>query len=282
MAEVTTEAEAQPKRPRVRRQKKHHGGHHGGAWKVAYADFITTMMALFLLLWLLNSTDAAQKAQLAQYFRDPGIFKVKRSNQVMDSIDSNDNSSQQSSLPTRTRKKKDGEEDDKSKKEKKITEEDQAKIDTLTAKVNTVLRTGDGRMEGYVNVTRTPTGLRITAVNGPDNHMFFKNTARPTPALNDFLSDIGEGLSLIREAKLTVTGHTDATPVNRSDGYGNFDLSVDRALACKRILRQAGVPETRFVLVEGLGATKPSMEDALDPRNQRVTIDVEWVGAEAD
>lgn len=221
-----------------------HGGHHGGAWKVAYADFVTALMALFIVLWLMGQSQKVKQA-VAGYFNDPrgtanllGTTMTSNGAQVMHE---NPNHKRLEQLKA------------------KLESEIQAKVE---------LR----KLANQIEITITPEGLRIELIEGKNGTFYQNGSAR--------LSDKGQELLKLLAAELKtlpndllIEGYTDAAPYSKSADYTNWELSADRANAARRILQENGVRQNQVTQVRGY-ADQMLRDPAnpFDPSNRRVTI----------
>lgn len=267
----------------IKRVKK--GGHavHGGAWKIAYADFVTAMMAFFLLMWLLGSTTDGDRKGISDYFSAP--LKV--------SMQGGPGSGSSSSILTggggtdltqsagHVKRA-----ETSSEKPKKLNEADvkaeQARLDAqrikaLQAKIDALI-TENPRLNEYksqIRIDVTPDGLQIQIVDDQNRPMFDSGSALVKPYMRDILREIGAALNGV-ENRVSLAGHTDAVPYGNSErGYSNWELSSDRANASRRELVAAGMPDAKLGRVVGLAAS-----DLLEPNtprsaaNRRITITV--------
>jgi len=265
----------------IKRVKK--GGHaaHGGAWKIAYADFVTAMMAFFLLMWLLGSTAKGELQGIASYFASP--MKV-----AMQGGDGSGNSS--SILPgggndlTKSNgqvRRAESEAVTRRMNAEAIRAEqarqDQARIRALRAKIDALI-TENPKLKEYrsqIRLDLTPDGLQIQLVDDQTRPMFDSGSALVKPSMRDILREIGASLGGV-ENRISLAGHTDATPYGNGErGYSNWELSVDRANASRRELVAAGMPDSKLGRVVGLAASDPlEPDDPKAPVNRRITITV--------
>jgi len=266
----------------IKRIKK--GGHaaHGGAWKIAYADFVTAMMAFFLLMWLLGSTAKGDLQGIADYFNSP--LKV-----AMAGGDGSGNSSSVvpgggndlSKVHGQVRRSESVE--NKSRRmtpeqmRAEMARQDQARIKALQARVDSVI-TANSLLNEYraqIRMDVTPDGLQIQVMDSQNRPMFDSGSALVKPYMRDILRGIGSALTEV-ENRISLAGHTDAMPYGNSDrGYSNWELSADRANASRRELVAAGMPDDKLARVVGLAASDPLLPE--DPRaatNRRITITV--------
>ena len=266
----------------IKRVKK--GGHaaHGGAWKIAYADFVTAMMAFFLLMWLLGSTAKGELQGISDYFSSP--LKV-----AMTGGDGSGNSS--SVIPgggndlskVHGQVRRSDTDSEKARRQSIDTaraeraKQDAERIKTLQAKIDALI-TENPRLNEYksqIRIDVTPDGLQIQIVDDQNRPMFDSGSAMVKPYMRDILREIGAALNGV-ENRVSLAGHTDAVPYSNSDrGYSNWELSSDRANATRRELVAAGMPDAKLARVMGLAAS-----DLLEPdnprsaANRRITITV--------
>ena len=264
----------------IKRVKK--GGHavHGGAWKIAYADFVTAMMAFFLLMWLLGSTTDGDKKGISDYFSSPlkvamqGGAGAGASNSV---ITGGGNDLTQSSGQT---KKSDG---DDSKKKKTPAEQAKAeaakkearKMAAISEKIASSI-SNDAKLAEFssqVKMEITPDGLQIQIVDDRRRPMFDSGSAVVKPYMRDILREIGLALMDV-DNKISLDGHTDRQAYGGgATGYSNWELSADRANASRRELMFAGMPEDKLARVVGMGSSLPlDPDDPKAPSNRRISI----------
>jgi chemotaxis protein MotB len=263
----------------VKRIKKGGGGHHGGAWKIAYADFVTAMMAFFLLMWLLGSTTKGDLQGIAEYFSTP--LKVAMSG----GSGSGDSSSViQGGGRDLTRRegqvKKGTQEAPKKTYDLKAAQADIEKMEGER------LKALKGRIEAVIDanpnlkpfkkqllIDITTEGLRIQIVDEQNRPMFASAKADLQPYTRDILREIGKVLNEVPN-KVSLSGHTDAHAYSTGDkGYSNWELSADRANASRRELIAGGLGEGKIVRVVGLAsAVLMNRDDPYDPINRRISI----------
>jgi len=264
----------------IKRIKK--GGHavHGGAWKIAYADFVTAMMAFFLLMWLLGSTAEGDKKGIADYFNSP--LKVALLGGGSGSGDSSSILKGGGTDLSRTggQVKRGDIEAPRRTVQLKALKADQrraevAKLEELKRKVEDVLATSPklAAMKSQIRLDMTRDGLRIQIVDELNRPMFDSGSAVVKPYMRDLLHEIGAVLAEVPN-HLTLEGHTDAQPFGTGErGYSNWELSSDRANASRRELGMGGLPESRVLLVQGLASSV--LFDPTDPNNpvnRRISI----------
>lgn len=259
-----------------------HAAHHGGAWKVAYADFVTAMMAFFLLMWLLGATTEKQRKALADYFA-PTLVKTKQessgSNGIFggDSIVSADNYPHRAAQTgtraiTIPRDAKGGP------KEASGIERDKARFEQLKQALSQKMRSQRElrRLAKNIRFTETRNGLRIDLVDQADFSMFVSGTSQLTP---DALRLLDEVALLVRELPngVIIRGHTDAAPYMRGTGMNNWKLSAERAEITRSIFAQKGVGPERFLRIEGVADREPYVPgNRFDPRNRRMSVTLGW------
>ncbi len=264
----------------IKRVKK--GGHavHGGAWKIAYADFVTAMMAFFLLMWLLGSTTEGDKKGIADYFQSP--MKVAMLNGGSGSGDSSSLVKGGGDDITRSGgqvKRGQTEPDKTTYNLRRLKEEQQraeaGKLKELQDQVESELR-NNAKLSQYasqIKLDMTRDGLRIQIVDELARPMFDSGSAVVKPYMRELLRAIGAVLIEVPN-RLTLEGHTDAQAFPGGDrGYSNWELSADRANASRRELVAGGLTEDRVLRVLGLAASVPyKREDPLDPQNRRISL----------
>ena len=263
----------------IKRVKKGEHGPHGGAWKIAYADFMTSMMAFFLLMWLLGSTAKGDLQGIAAYFNSP--LKV-----AMNGGEGSGNSS--SIIPGGGTdlskihgqvKRSDADDKDTSRKSmrERRAEQDAQRIKALRAKIDAMI-TSNATLNEYKSQIRmdvTPDGLQIQIVDEQNRPMFDIGSAIVKPYMRDILREVGSALGGV-ENRISLAGHTDAAPYGSGEkGYSNWELSTDRANASRRELVAAGMPNDKLARVVGLASSDLLLPN--DPRaaqNRRITITV--------
>ena len=263
----------------IKRIKK--GGHaaHGGAWKIAYADFVTAMMAFFLLMWLLGSTTEGDKKGIADYFNSPlkvALFGGSGSGDAS-SIIKGGGKQLEESVGQMTKGRSETAEE-KLRKKAIRAEQMRAEAERLRAlmqKVQEVIANDDrlSKFQSQIRLDLTAEGLRIQIVDDQSRPMFDSGSGVVNLYMRDILQAIG---GVLREVpnRLTIEGHTDAQPFSRGDaGYSNWELSADRANASRRELITGGLPGERVLRVQGLAASMPfEKDDPFGPLNRRISI----------
>ncbi|MEX6634473.1 flagellar motor protein MotB [Hyphococcus lacteus] len=262
------------------------GGHHGGAWKVAYADFVTAMMAFFLLMWLLNATTEDQRKGLADYF-NPSIPISKVSgggsgaldgSSVFESRDlARDGAGASEEYPnSQERPIEGGEEPVEGPADGTgVAAELGAGANELamieTAINSQSVNTPEDGLAKHIQTRMTPDGLVIELVDVDGESLYNIGSSNPSQLLHDLLSVIGPVLGTVSN-KMAIVGHTDGRAFSRSANYSNWELSTDRAHAARRMLIKNGIPVQQIVQVTGKADTEPFSENPLAAENRRIAI----------
>jgi chemotaxis protein MotB len=230
----------------IKRKKAGHGGHHGGAWKVAYADFVTAMMALFIVLWLLSSSEQVQKA-VGGYFTDPKGHGKEMGNGLR--------GAGSESLPIHK--------DDMKKLKEKL---DQAVKDVSSSE----------KIRDHIVITVTGEGLRVELIED-ENGMFFQSgSPSPTDYGKELLQTLAEEIGKLPN-KVTMEGHTDSKPFLGNAGYSNWELSADRANAARRWMQAHGMRSDQVAQVRGFA--DQSLRNPANPEdasNRRITLIIQY------
>jgi len=254
-------------------------GHHGGAWKVAYADFVTAMMAFFLLLWLLGATEENQRKGLADYFA-PTLVKTRQESAGSDGLlggasltdaDNYPNAMGQTGTKTITipRGMTGGPKEGAAR-----TESETGRLREIRKAIAERLarRSEISHLARQVRVMRAPDGIRIDLVDDADFSMFSLGTTILTPDAEGLLDVIADALSVAPDP-LILRGHTDSLPWREGVVANNWSLSAGRAEAMRQELIANGVESKRFARIEGVADTEPLIaDDPADPRNRRISL----------
>ena len=250
-------------------------GHHGGAWKVAYADFVTAMMAFFLLLWLLGATTEKQRKGIADYFT-PTLVKMRQESAGANGLLHGSSIVDADNYPHRAgqtgtkamtipRDTVGGPKDGAG----KLQRMNHIK-DVLAQKLNKSDATR--RLARQVRMVDTSEGIRIDLVDDAQFAMFQLGTTVLTAQARDLLKALSETLGPDGSA-LTVRGHTDSLPWKAGIVSNNWSLSAGRAEATRQALMLGGVPKERFKRIEGVADREPLIQDnPQDPRNRRISV----------
>ncbi|CAN5297179.1 flagellar motor protein MotB [soil metagenome] len=263
----------------VKKIKK--GGHavHGGAWKIAYADFVTAMMAFFLLMWLLGSTTEGDKKGIADYFGSPLKVAMQGGSGSGDSSSVVKGGGKDLSRETGQVKAGDVEAKKRSFNLRALKEEqrkaEKARLEELKDKVKDVLANNPrlASLGGQIRLDMTKEGLRIQIVDENNRPMFDSGSAIVKPYMRELLRELGNVLSEVPN-RLTLEGHTDGQAFPGGErGYSNWELSADRANASRRELIAGGLPEARTLRVQGLASSKLlESKEPNSPVNRRISI----------
>jgi len=263
----------------VKRIKRAAHGAHGGAWKIAYADFVTAMMAFFLLMWLLGSTTEGDKKGIADFFNSPLKVAMMGGSGSGDSshvikgggTDLTRQGGQVKNGDTENHRKKINLQAFKAAQRKSEAE----RLERLKDKVDAALagNTKLAAMKSQIRLDMTADGLRIQIVDENQRPMFASGSQVVQPYMRELLRLIGEVLSEVPN-HLTLEGHTDAQPFPAGErGYSNWELSADRANASRRELIVGGLPDDRVLRVQGLASSSLfDKDDPLSPVNRRISI----------
>jgi chemotaxis protein MotB len=228
------------------KKKGGHGGSHGGAWKVAYADFVTAMMALFIVLWLMNSSKPVQEA-VGGYFRDPKGIAQKTGTALGGAGDA---------AP--------------------VKEADMSKLKDDLMKAMEKLSDFE-KLKKQIDMTVTPEGLRIELMEGPDGTFFENGKAQPTASLQKILKVLSAEAGKLPNP-VSIEGHTDSVPFASSDLYSNWELSTDRANIARRLMESNGLRPNQVVQVRGYADRNLRTPDKpADASNRRVTVVIEYM-----
>jgi chemotaxis protein MotB len=238
----------------VRKRAHAHAAHHGGAWKVAYADFVTAMMAFFMVMWII-SMDQNVRNSIEGYFSNPvGFKKGYSAGKTPISSGASPSSVQSTPLKLNSRKQED------------------EKVAQAEGKIKSRLKqAGLSGLGDDVEIIKTEQGLRIELAEGPSGQENFATaSSTPTARMRGALTIIAQELTPLRNP-LIIEGHTDAAQY--AGLYSNWELSADRANAARRVLEAAGLDQYRIVAVHGMADRQLRNQDnPLDPRNRRITI----------
>jgi chemotaxis protein MotB len=235
----------------VIKKKGGHGGHHGGAWKVAYADFVTAMMALFIVLWLLSSSKQVQEA-VGGYFRDPTGTSKKVGSDMQGAGESFS-----------------------------ISKDNMAQLKEELQKTMRQVPNFD-KLKNHIDMTITSEGLRIELLESATSTFFDSGKPDPNKDGQDILIALSKELGTLPN-KIAVEGHTDSKPYLGKTNYTNWELSVDRANAARRLMQQNGIRDDQIMQVRGFADQHLRKADApLDPSNRRVSLIVQYLNKKPD
>jgi chemotaxis protein MotB len=255
------------------------GGHHGGAWKVAYADFVTAMMAFFLLMWLLNATTEDQRKGIADYF-NPTIPVSRISGGGSDALSGSSIFTEQTYAKEGTGASKKisitSEADTEAQKGKSGTQEEAEADALLQQEIESLQKalqvTGDDLSE-HLQVRITPEGIVLEIVDSDGGVLFLVGDSKPSELLTTILGYVAESFSSI-ENEIKIVGHTDSRHYASRASYDNWNLSSDRAIAARKLLISSGFSNDQIIEVSGKADTMPLNPDPLAPENRRISITI--------
>jgi chemotaxis protein MotB len=298
----------------VRRIKKGRAGHHGGAWKVAYADFVTAMMAFFLVMWLVTAVSKDKRAAIFEYFKNPsmesgktvkpapgqmgpggastspinlggGLDAPRTLTSRKPDIGANPN------LPVREQivdRKFDDKSSDKPETEQqareRVKEAEHKKLETLMEELKEAVSKSQALepFKDQLLLDITPEGIRIQIVDAQNRPMFDVGSARLRDYTQSILHELTPYLTSVPN-RISITGHTDIRPYPGQGGYSNWELSADRANAARRALLMAGLPDAKIARVVGLSSSVLfDRQDPQSPINRRISIVIMTKQAEED
>ncbi len=235
------------------KKKGGHGGHHGGAWKVAYADFVTAMMALFIVLWLMSSSTKETQIAISGYFKDPSGTASKTGSSLAGTGESI-----------------------------QLTKTDMAKLKEKLQQ--TIQKINDlDKLKKNIEMTVTAEGLRIELLESEKGTFFDSGSSTLNQNGQELLTLLAAELGQVPN-HISVEGHTDAKPFTGKSSYSNWELSSDRANAARRLMQQAaGLRPDQVTQVRGFADQRlRNLKDPLDPANRRVSIIVQYINTTPD
>jgi len=231
------------------KKKAAHGGHHGGAWKVAYADFVTAMMALFIVLWLLNTSKPVKEA-IAGYFRDPSGTAGK--------LGASTEGPGEKFIPT------------------PVPNEDMGKLKDEIEKAMRRLPNFD-KFKNQIEIKVTPEGLRIELLESATGTFFDLGSRTPNANGSELLDLLAGELGKLPN-KISIEGHTDSKPFSGKKNYGNWELSTDRANSARRLMQEQGLGGKQVAQVRGFADQLLRMpKNPNDPSNRRISLIVQYL-----
>jgi len=233
------------------KKKGGHGGHHGGAWKVAYADFVTAMMALFIVLWLMNSSQKIQVA-VGGYFKDPSGTAKKVGTGLAGTGEN-----------------------------LQLAKQDMAKLKVeLQKSIQSI--TDLDKLKKNIEMTVTAEGLRIELLESEKGTFFDSGSSALNTSGQEMLALLAVELGKVPN-HVSVEGHTDAKPFTGKRSYSNWELSADRANAARRLMQQSGLRPDQVSQVRGFADQRlRNLRDAQDPSNRRISIIVQYISSNTD
>ncbi len=279
----------------IKRVKKVEAGHHGGAWKIAYADFVTAMMAFFLLLWLLNSVTQEQLEGISNYFAPASLApSTSGAGGILGGQTLGEEGSEQvaRAKPTvslalpppktglggeeniESQKEKDKKKEADIASEKAIKKHEEQQFEEVSKALMRALEDipEAEQLKKSLRIDNTPEGLRIQIVDQEEVAMFPSGSAQPLPRVRKLLELVKHAIEKMPQ-KIAISGHTDAVKFGVGSAYTNWELSVDRANSARRVLRDLGLPLDRLSSVVGKADTEPLLKgDPNNPQNRRLSI----------
>lgn len=263
----------------IKRVKKHAAAHHGGAWKIAYADFVTAMMAFFLLMWLLGSTSAGDLKGIAEYFQTPLKVALAGGSGTGDSSSIIKGGGQDLTRTEGQMKKGEIREEKKiinlKAAESEIMRREKVVLQELKGRIEKAIENNAGLVpfRKQILLDITTEGLRIQIADESNRPMFASGSAQLEPYSREILREIGKTLNGVPN-RIGISGHTDDHPYSGgAKGYSNWELSSDRANAARRELTINGLDEARMLRVVGLSSAVPLDPGNLsNPINRRISI----------
>ena len=239
----------------IKKKGHGHGGHHGGAWKVAYADFVTAMMAFFLVMWLVTQKQEV-KAAIGGYFRDPSAFDAAGKG-VLNGGTGIDPGGSPTAMPPEM-----------------AAEVEKQKLTEAADHIKEKLVEGSefSSLRDQIEMQVTPEGLRIELMDKSGSSFFDSGSALMRGESARILSVIASEIGKL-DNDLFIEGHTDSRPYTAQEQYTNWELSADRANAARRVMMREGIRPDQLKGVRGFADTQLHMaNDPADPRNRRVSI----------
>jgi len=273
----------------LKKVKKVVHGHHGGAWKIAYADFVTAMMAFFLLMWLISMTTPEQKAGLADYFAPANVSRsTSGAGGIMGGTAFDEKGARMPgtkpqivmtvSTPAQPKSPETEEEKAAAAQMEKLLKEksarDERNFRSAAESIRQAMRENPdlAQLSRNVIVDETPEGLRIQIVDQDGRSMFPSDLAEPYERTRTLIEEVAKILIKLPN-RVSISGHTDANPVAGKPGYGNWELTADRANATRRIVEHAGLSADRVYQVIGKADSDPLFpEDPYMAANRRLSI----------
>lgn len=264
----------------IKKIKKHAHGHHGGSWKIAFADFVTAMMAFFLLMWLLASLNKAQRAGVADYFKQPlriALISGNSTGAQKITIKGGGDDTTQKDGQVRAETKPINESKPSAEVEKEGAKEEEIKqLETLKKNIMNIVANDPSlaELKEKMDMEITKEGLRIQLIDNKNHPMFEASSDEMSPEIQLELVKITKLLNQVNK-KISIQGHTDAHPFQNPDEKveSNWDLSANRANAARRALIKAGLDENKIVRVSGYASTVLlDKKNPFNPNNRRISI----------
>ncbi|WOF77608.1 flagellar motor protein MotB [Pseudomonas sp. FeN3W] len=257
----------------VKRVKKVAGGHHGGAWKIAFADFATAMMAFFLVMWLMSSATPEQKKLISGYFQDPIGFTESASPHVID-LGGTPTPSPDRTLNAELEPAQSEAQVDSDQVETFAEQLERERLDLLLQELQNKVDENPElqKFKDQILFEITQDGLRIQIMDAENRPMFALGSAQLQPYFEDILLALVDTIAAVPN-KISISGHTDAKPYSGRGDFGNWELSAGRANAARRTLVIGGYPEDQIARVVGYASSALfDREDPFNPVNRRIDI----------
>ncbi|WMN18353.1 flagellar motor protein MotB [Pseudomonas piscis] len=259
----------------IKRVKRFAGGHHGGAWKIAFADFATAMMAFFLVLWLLSTATPEQKIAIAGYFKDPIGFSESGTPYIIDLGGSPELAPENTLNPEiQSQPQPDKVTVDSEQVEGMAEQVERERLELLLQELQNKVEENPQlqKFKDQILFEITPDGLRIQIMDAENRPMFDSGSARLKPYFEDILLAMADTIKAVPN-KISISGHTDATPYSGSGEFGNWELSANRANAARRALVAGGYPDPQVARVVGFASSALfDRKDPFNPVNRRIDI----------
>ncbi len=241
-----------PTPPIIIKKKGGHDGHHGGAWKVAYADFVTAMMALFIVLWLMSTASKQEQLAVSGYFKDPSGTAAKLGTALAGTGEN-----------------------------VQISKQDMGQLKELLQK--TIQKIADlEKLRKNIEMTVTSEGLRIELLESAGGTFFDSGSSKLNNSGQELVTALAQELGKVPN-HLSIEGHTDAKPYTGTGNYTNWELSADRANAARRLMQQSGLRPDQVSQVRGFADQRlRNPKDPFDPSNRRISIIVQYINQNGD
>jgi len=276
----------------IRRKKRHGHGHHGGAWKVAYADFVTAMMAFFLVMWLIGAGTREQRAAISEYFKNPSMMQGTATMAPPGQMGPGGASTSMIKAggaldlphgPGKDRQGAAAASTDPKEIEKEARKQERARLEELMQQLQAAIEKSQALapFKDQLLLDITPEGLRVQIVDKQNRPMFDLGSAQLRPYTTTILQELAGFINRVPN-RISLSGHTDDAPYSSDHQYSNWELSADRANAARRALLSGGLTEDKIARVVGLAASVPfDRVNPGDPINRRISIIVMNRQAEA-
>jgi chemotaxis protein MotB len=284
----------------IKRRKKGGGGHHGGSWKVAYADFVTAMMAFFMVMWLAATMPQEKLGGIADYFKNPSAVQGRTSTNVQGKMGPGGAGDTPIKLFTQVRNPPgagdakipgvgNGKTADTDAARKAIEKADKQKLDVLKQMLQKAIGQSQALkpFKDQLLIDITPEGLRIQIIDAQNRPMFDLGSPQLRDYTRTILVELAKYIDQVPN-RVAISGHTDTTPYAAKNGYSNWELSAERANAARRALIAGGMREEKLARVVGLSSSVPfNRNDPADPKNRRISLvvlsqEAERIAAESD